>query len=434
MKISILGMGYVGIVSGACLLHMGHTILAVEPASEKLHVLKSGLSPIEEPRVSDLLAEGYLQGRFHAQANIDAAVLDSDMIWICVGTPSHSNGSIDLSALQAVAQELHALRHNSARYPLIVIRSTCLPGSIGSIFCQLIDANDTISVRPRLIYHPEFMREGAAVEDFFNPARIIVGEDQPGDADPLLALYSAYTCPTFRLRLDEAALIKYYDNTFHALKVTFANELGRIAKALALDSRRLSEVFCADAKLNISAKYLRPGPPFGGSCLPKDIRALQRLASVKSIAAPMLSSLLSSNHAQVEDIIHRILSRRPNVVGIVGIAFKHGTDDMRESPYVRIAKALLGEGIAVKIYDAAVIPERLLGANREQTINAIRSLAELLVAEPEDIMPADLVLLNHDVISNETVSRWIASGAHILDVAGSVQGSYGSDSYDGLYW
>ena len=366
MKISILGMGYVGIVSGACLLRRGHEIVAVEPASNKLLALMNGQSPIDEPNVSDLLTEGYLQGRFRAQGHIDDSVLESDMIWICVGTPSLHDGSIDLTALRAVAQQLEVLLDYGNKMPLLVIRSTCLPGAITTIFSRFIntDIPDPAAAETRLIYHPEFMREGSAVEDFFNPARIIVGETHPGDADPLLALYHDYTCSTFRLTLNEAALIKYYDNIFHAVKVTFANELGRLAKSLKIDARRLTDVFCADTKLNISSKYLRPGPPFGGSCLPKDIRAIVRLASINSVPAPMLNSLLESNDLQVDGIVGRILSHQPRIVGIVGIAFKGGTDDMRESPYVRIAKALLGEGLTIKIYDAAVIPTRLLGANK----------------------------------------------------------------------
>jgi GDP-mannose 6-dehydrogenase len=249
-----------------------------------------------------------------------------------------------------------------------------------------------------------------------------------------LELYQGYDAPVFRLTIAEAEMVKYWDNLFHALKITFANEMGALARSAGLDARKLAEVFCADRKLNISAKYLRPGPAFGGSCLPKDLRAVLRLASLKSVKIPMLERVLESNDVQIDGLVRRILAHQPGTVGMVGLAFKTSTDDMRESPYVRIAKALIGEGVRLLIYDPVVQPSRLIGSNKDQVQKALRHLEELLVPSLNDLSAADLILINHGAVDAQRIGDWTAAGIRVLDAAGIKGVDPRTPGYEGLYW
>jgi len=283
-------------------------------------------------------------------------------------------------------------------------------------------------------FHPEFLREGTAVDDFFNPPKIVIGEAYAGAADALVGVYSDYNAPIFRLALAEAEMVKYYDNLFHALKITFANEVAAVAKSAGLDARKIAELFCADTKLNISPHYLRPGPAFGGSCLPKDLRAILRYSAVKSLRLPVLESVLASNDIQIKNLVARILSYHPRTVGMVGLAFKANTDDMRESPYVKVAKDLIGEGIKLKIYDPAVQPDRLIGSNKQQVQKALRHLEDLLVPSLEDLAATDLIVINHAIIDADRVRNWLAEGIRVLDLTGIKGVDRHADGYEGIYW
>jgi GDP-mannose 6-dehydrogenase len=285
-----------------------------------------------------------------------------------------------------------------------------------------------------VVFHPEFLREGTAVGDFFEPPKIVVGQGHPGAADVLLRLYADYEAPVFCLDWGEAEMVKYCDNLFHALKITFANEVGALAKSVGVDARKVAEVFCADTKLNISPRYLRPGAPFGGSCLPKDLRAILRHASVHSVRLPMLENVLESNAIQVDRLVRRILAYGPDTVGMVGLAFKSGTDDMRESPYVAVAKRLIGEGITLRIYDPTVQPERLIGSNKKQVQAALRHLEGLLVDSPEELGDTDLIVVNHRAVDAECVRRWLERGMPVVDTVGIEGIDAGTPGYEGLYW
>jgi GDP-mannose 6-dehydrogenase len=255
-----------------------------------------------------------------------------------------------------------------------------------------------------------------------------------GAGDMLFKLYEKYDAPRFRLGLTEAEMVKYCDNLLHALKITFANEIAVISKSVGVDARRVAEVYSADTKLNISPRYLRPGFAFGGSCLPKDLRAILRFASLKSLRLEMLQSLLKSNEIQIQDLVRRVLEYRPNTVGIVGLAFKPDTDDMRESPYVKVAKALIGEGIKLKIYDSVVQPEKLIGSNKEQVQKALRHLEGLLVDSVEELSTADLIIVNHPVIDADCVNSWLSAGICVLDIVGIAGVDRHSNGYEGIYW
>lgn len=436
MKISIFGMGYVGVVSGACLLRDGHEIVGIDPVAAKVADVSRGRSPVQEPGVAELLAQGRKAGRLVGTTKPQEALPGSDMAWICVGTPSDPDGGINLTAVETVAGQIGQVLRTCADRPLLVLRSTCLPGTSTDCVIPLLERESGLKVGRdfHFVFHPEFLREGTAVRDFFEPPKIVVGESSPGAAEPLLKLYHGYDAPVFRLRLAEAETVKYCDNLFHALKITFANEVGALAKSVGVDARRVAEVFCADTKLNISDRYLRPGPAFGGSCLPKDLRAVLRLASLKSVRLPVLEKILESNEVQVSQVVRRILARRPAIVGMVGLAFKADTDDMRESPYVKVAKALIGEGVKLRIYDPVVQPDRLIGSNKEQVHNALRHLEELLVGSLDDLATADLIVVNHPTVDAARIRSWVDAGVRVLDTAGIDGVDPCTPGYEGLYW
>ena len=436
MKISIFGMGYVGVVSAACLLRDGHEIVGVDPAAAKVADLSQGHSPIQEPGVAELLARGHQAGRINATTEASEALPGSEMVWICVGTPSGSDGTIDLSSVEAVIKQIGRALAGSTDRPLIVVRSTCLPGTTSNRVIPLLEKESALTVGKdvHVVFHPEFLREGTAVDDFVNPPKIVIGEARPGAGDVLVEVYRNYPAPIFRLELAEAEMVKYCDNLFHALKITFANEAATVAKSVGVDARRVAEVFCADTRLNISSHYLRPGPAFGGSCLPKDLRAILRFAAVNSLRLPMLESVLASNEAQIKNLVARILAHRPRTVGMVGLAFKANTDDMRESPYVKVAKDLIGEGIKLKIYDPAVQPDRLIGSNRQQVQKALRHLEDLLVRSLRDLSTTDLIVVNHAIIDADRVHSWLAAGIHVLDLADIMGVDREASGYEGIYW
>ena len=436
MRISIFGMGYVGVVSGACLLRDGHTVVGIDPNEAKVEDLSQGRSPIQEPGVAELLAAGFEAGRLSATTDPEQGLLGSDMVWICVGTPSNADGGIDLSAVETVITQIARLLRRHPDRPLIVLRSTCLPGTTAKRIIPLLERESGLAVGRdiHIVFHPEFLREGVAVNDFFGPPKVVVGHAKPIGADLLLRVYQGCNAPVFRLSLGEAELVKYSDNLFHALKITFANEIGAVAKSVGLDARRLMEVFCADTKLNISPRYLRPGSPFGGSCLPKDLRAMLRLASLKGLRLGMLENILQSNQTQIDSLIQRILAREPRTVAMVGLAFKTQTDDMRQSPYVKIAKALIGEGIALRIYDPTVQPGRLIGSNKEQVQKNLRHLEKLLVGSAAELSGADLILVNHAIIDTAQIHCWLDAGTAILDTVGIPEIPPQTPGYEGLYW
>lgn len=436
MRISIFGMGYVGVVSGACLLRDGHEIVGVDPVTAKVADLAQGRSPIQEPGVAELLEEGHKNGRLRATTETHKILTNCQMAWICVGTPSEPDGGINLSAVENITKQIARELRNSKARPLIVFRSTCVPGTTADLVIPLLERESGLTVGKdiHLVYHPEFLREGSAIEDFDKPPKIVIGEAHPGAGDLLLKVYEKYDAPLFRMGLNEAEMVKYSDNLLHALKITFANEVAAIARSAGVDARRVADFYCADTKSNISPRYLRPGFAFGGSCLPKDLRAILRYASLKSLQLPMLESLLQSNETQISELVRRVLENRPGTVGMVGLAFKPNTDDMRESPFVKVAKALLGEGIQLKIYDPVVQPEKLIGSNKQQVQKVLRHLEKLLVSSMEELMETDLIIINQPIVDADCVRQWLNAGIRVLDLADIRGVDRNSDGYEGIYW
>ena len=436
MNITIFGAGYVGVVSAACLLRDGHTVTAIDPVKTKVDDLSSGNAPLSEPGVSELLRVGHEAGKLIASTKPDSALLDTDMIWICVGTPSRSDGSIDLSFIDRVFAEIAMILKGQENQPLIVLRSTVLPGTVESYVIPKFESLSGLKVGHDIdiVFHPEFLREGTAIADFDDPPKIVVGELQPESANILMSIYNSYEAPKFRLKLAEAELVKYCDNLFHAVKVTFANEIGALAKALKIDGRRVADVFCADTKLNISPRYLRPGFAYGGSCLPKDTRALLRKASMLAVSTPLLESLPISNNGQIETFVNTLISQKPNMVGIVGLAFKTGTDDMRESPYVSVAKRLIGEGIPLMIFDPGVDPDRLLGGNKSAVESALGHLKALMETDLVNLENCSHIVVNHRIVDSTQIYNWLESGIKVIDVASVPGVENNTDGYTGIAW
>jgi len=436
MRIGIFGMGYVGVVSGACLLREGHAVCGVDPVAAKVRDLANGHTPIQEPGVAELLQAGHAAGRLTATTDPAECVANADMLWVCVGTPSSLEKGLDLSHVETVMEQIGAAMGASGARPLVVVRSTILPGSMKSVVIPALERTSGLraGVDFHAVFHPEFLREASAVADFDDPPKIVVGEATEGAGDLLMSLYDSFDAPKFRVSLEEAEMVKYCDNLFHALKVTFANEVGAIAHAAGVDARRVADVFCADTKLNISARYLRPGFAYGGSCLPKDLRAILRHATLHAIPTPMLRAVMESNTSQIETFIARVCGMKPKSVGIVGLAFKANTDDMRESPYVVVAKRLVGEGVLVRIYDPSVDVNRLIGSNKLAVESALGHLSDLLVSELADLESSDLILVNHATVDAAQVQAWLDKGIRVLDLA-SIKGvPAGANGYEGIAW
>jgi GDP-mannose 6-dehydrogenase len=436
MRIGIFGMGYVGIVSAACLLRDGHEVMGVDSNAAKARDIEQGRSPIQEPGVPEMLASGHADGRLTATTDPARAVERCEMIWICVGTPSSSDGGLDLSAVETVARQIGEALKDSSNRPLIVLRSTVLPGTTLERFIPIIEESSHLVVGTDVdvLFHPEFLREGVAVADFDEPPKIVVGEQREGAADLLMLVYEGYEAPRHRLQLGEAEMVKYSDNLFHAVKVTFANEIGAMSRACGLDGRRVAEVFCSDTKLNISPRYLRPGFAFGGSCLPKDLRAILRHSELLSVPTRMLRAVLSSNNTQVDEFVQRVLAHKPRSVGMIGLAFKKDTDDMRESPYVTVAKRLIGEGVALRIFDPGVQTDRLVGSNKEAVQKALNHLEELLVPTLDRLADCDVILVNHGIIDSTEVRKWTGRGQTVIDLAGVLGTGALPEGYEGIAW
>ncbi len=435
MRIAIFGMGYVGIVSAACLARDGHQVIGVDPIEVKVDDINSGRTPISEPGVDEMISIARKNGLLKASTDPEDGI-DVDMAWICVGTPSDTDGSVNTSHVATCIRQIAEKLNGSPVRPLIVLRSTVLPGTTAEIVAKELKrvVKPVKAAEISFCFHPEFLRESSAVEDFENPPKIVIGEAHPGDAEKLFQVYREYDAPIFRLSLEEAEMVKYYDNVFHALKITFANEMGQIARSLGVDARRVADVFCSDRKLNISSKYLRPGFAFGGSCLPKDLRAIKRLAVLRNISIPMLQAVQQSNVVQIENFVKRILDKQPSCVGMVGLSFKKDTDDMRESPFVKVAKRLIGEGVELRVFDPGVDPERLIGSNKEAVKKSLKHLKKILVKKESDLNDCDMIIINHRRCEERQLLAWMQKSICLIDIADCGFEALDTKIYEGIAW
>ncbi len=436
MKINIFGMGYVGVTTAACLLDDGHEVLGIDIDTLKIDKLCQGESPMmQEKSIGDLLYRGFCRGSLKATVDFSQGISECDIIFICVGTPSNFDGSIDLSCVKNVIVDIGTALQKTINRPLIVVRSTCLPGTMENDIKPLLEKSSNLIVGKDidLVFHPEFLREGTAVEDFRNPPKIVVGESRQDASELLFDIYKEYAVPCFKLTYGEAEMVKYCDNIFHALKITFANEVASISHSIGIDSRKVAEVYCSDKKLNISDAYLYPGNPYGGSCLSKDLKAILRFAELNYLQMPMLNGISESNDRQIKNFISKILSYNPSSVGMIGIAFKEGTDDMRGSPHVEIAKSLIGEGAEVKIYDPLVHKECLIGNNKKEFHKNFKNIDKLLVDSMNKLLLMDLIIISQLIVDCDVVNKWLEKGIRVIDMVG-IKGVNYNDFYEGIYW
>jgi len=396
MRVSVFGLGYVGCVTAACLAKAGHAVVGVDVNAEKVAMINSATSPIVEPGLPELLREVVGTGRLRATTSSEQAVAESDLSLICVGTPSRTNGRIDVDAVVRTGQSIGQAVRKHAEPHTVVLRSTVLPGTAEQYLVPALLAGAGGRAATRVAVNPEFMREGSSLNDFSRPPLTLVGCGDPATASLLRLLYESVQAPFVHTSIRTAEMVKYAANAFHALKVCFANEVADVCAALGADGAEVMRVFAMDRKLNLSEAYLRPGFAFGGSCLPKDLRALLYAARAADVSVPMLASVLPSNEAQVRRGVDLVLASRRQRVGVVGLSFKAGTDDLRESPMVALVETLIGKGCDVRILDRNVSMARLVGANRRYIEEEIPHIASLMCASAEALLAhADVIVIGN---------------------------------------
>jgi GDP-mannose 6-dehydrogenase len=421
MRIAIFGLGYVGSVSAACLAAAGHDIVGVDVDAHKLAMVREGRSPINEPGLDDLLGRMVAAGRMTVTDDTAAAVQTSELSLICVGTPSRRNGSLDSSFLERVIEQIGAALAAGGQYHVIAVRSTLLPGVLRNRLIPLLERTSgrQVGAGIGLCVNPEFLREGSAIRDFEHPPFTVIGEFDPRAGDVLLSAYSHLPSAVHRLRPDEASMVKYASNNFHAIKVAFANEIGAVSERLGVDGQRVMRVFCEDRELNISPRYLRPGFGFGGSCLPKDLRAINYVARDLDVHTPLLSNVLASNDAHIQRVVDIVLEGPKRAVALLGLSFKPGSDDLRESPFVRLAEALIGKGIPLEVYDPDVAIGKVFGRNRAYIDEHLPHVAQLFGASlTEALGKASVVIVCKPVVDLEELIRGRRAEHVIIDLVG----------------
>ena len=395
MNVSVFGLGYVGSVSAACFAEDGHNVVGVDVNADKVASLNEGRSPIVEKGLEQLIAENAANGRLRATTSTGDAVRDTEISLICVGTPSRKNGSLDLTYLERVAEQIGEALKDKADYHVVVVRSTVLPGTTHEVVIPALERTSGKKYGSGfgVTVNPEFLREGTAIHDFRHPPLTLVGHNYTSDAEPTKALYGRVDAPMETTTIRTAEMMKYASNTWHALKVTFANEIGNVCKRVGIDSHEVMNIFCKDEKLNLSSYYMKPGFAFGGSCLPKDVRALQYRAKEVDLEMPVIQAILGSNQLQIQHAIDAIVDTGKKRIGLLGFSFKAGTDDLRESPIVILAEALLGKGYSLCIYDKNVSIARLVGANKDYINTQIPHLSSLLTESIDDVLERSEVIV-----------------------------------------
>lgn len=415
--VAVFGMGYVGCVTAACLSRDGHHVLGVDIDNDKIAALKAGMSPVAEPGLDELIREQVAAGQLEATTDVEDAIRRSEMALIAVGTPSATDGSVESHAVERVVQNIGRVLRETGQPYTVVIRSTLLPGILEERLAPLLEeaAGCELGTQVTLCNNPEFLRETTAIRDYQNPSFVLVGAAETSEAEAVFDLYQRVKGEQLVTDTRTAALVKYACNAFHALKVGFANEIGTLAREFEADGREVMKLLCRDRRLNISPAYLRPGFAFGGSCLPKDVRALTRFAQQKAICTELLNAILPSNEAHLERALKTVRETGCKRIGLIGLSFKAGTDDLRESPQVILAETLLGRGYDLKIYDPDVRVVQLVGANLTYVDVHLPHLAALLVNDPSELYEhADLLVLGTDV-ANELNWKTTFSG-EVIDL------------------
>jgi GDP-mannose 6-dehydrogenase len=437
LKISVFGLGYVGAVSAGCLAYEGHDVVGVDPVQTKVDLINRGQSPIVETDLGEIITATSKAGRLRASGDPSQAIRETELSLVCVGTPSQANGNLDLRYIRRICEQIgEALKSKNGRHT-VVIRSTILPGTMRKIVIPLLEkfSGKNAAVEFGVCNNPEFLREGSAVNDFRCPPKTVIGQLDTASGDVLATLYEKLDAPLIRTDLETAEMVKYVDNSWHALKIGFANEIGNICKSLGLDAHQVMKIFCNDRKLNISAAYLLPGFAFGGSCLPKDLRALSYTAKINDLDLPLLNSILPSNEKQVNRGLQLIMEKGHKKVGILGFSFKAGTDDLRESPVIEVIERLLGKGYDLCIYDKNVNIASLIGANRDFILDRIPHIARLMVNRIDAVLDyAQTIVIGNKDPDFQTVPDRLREGQSIVDFVRITSRKSDNGKYDGICW
>jgi GDP-mannose 6-dehydrogenase len=434
MKISIFGLGYVGIVSGACLSSLGHKIIGVDINDTKIQLMNDGKSPIIEKGVSNLLLKAKKKKMISATKDSKSAVFNSKVSLISVGTPSKENGSLSTKYLEMVSKEIGlALKEKKGKHYLI-FRSTMLPGTLKSLLIPILEKKSGKKEGKDFFvtFNPEFLRESTAVYDFFHPPKTVIGANSKKVSKEMMKVYESIPGIKIQTSIEVAEMVKYVDNVFHALKITFGNEIGHICKSLEIDSHEVMDIFVKDRKLNISPYYLKPGFAYGGSCLPKDLRALTYLSKKMDLQSPLLNSISISNDDQILKTIKKIISYNKRKIGIAGFAFKAGTDDLRESPIVQIIEALIGKGFDLKLYDKNVSLAKLIGANKEYINKKIPHISNLIVNSLDELNDREIIIIGN---KDKSFKKFLKNDKQIIfDLVRIGEISEVKKNYNGICW
>ena len=437
MRISVFGLGYVGAVSAGCLADDGHEVVGVDPLPTKVDLINRGQSPIVETDIGEIIAATAKAGRLRATSDPGKAIRETELSFVCVGTPSQANGNLDLRYIRRICEQIgEALKSKNERHT-VVIRSTILPGTMHKIVIPTLEefSGKKAAVAFGVCNNPEFLREGSAVKDFRFPPKTVIGELDQASGDILASLYKKLDAPLIRTDIESAEMVKYIDNSWHALKIGFANEIGNLCKCLGLDAHKVMKIFCQDQKLNISPAYLSPGFAFGGSCLPKDLRALSYQAKMHDLDLPILASILPSNEMQISRGLQLIVKREHTRVGILGFSFKAGTDDLRESPLIEVIERLIGKGYDLRIYDKNVNIARLVGANRDFILNHIPHISKLMVGDIDAVLDhAETVVIGNKDPEFSKVPERLRAGQFLVDFVRIIEGRSDNGNYDGICW
>ena len=420
MTIAIFGLGYVGSVSAACLASVGHRVIGVDVDEHKLSMIRQGRSPINEPGLDALLRRMVDEGRLTVTNDTKAAVEAAEVSLLCVGTPSRKNGSLESGYLEKVMQEVGAALKGRSEYHVVAVRSTLLPGVLVSTLIPILEnaSGRKVGTNLGVCVNPEFLREGSAIRDFEKPPFTVVGQTDTRAGDVMLGVYAHLQAPVYRVAPDEASMVKYASNNFHALKVAFANEIGAICQKLQIDGQQVMRVFCEDRELNISPRYLRPGFGFGGSCLPKDLRAIVYVAKDRDLTTPLLNSVLASNDAHIQRVVDVVLEKRQRVL-MLGLSFKVGSDDLRESPFVRLAEELIGKGVPLQIYDPDVALSDVFGRNRAYVDEHLPHVGQLVVHQLDEVLgSADVVIVGKKLPDVAGLAGRLGAGQTVIDLVG----------------
>jgi len=437
MKISIFGLGYVGAVSAGCLAKEGHTVIGVDPFQPKVDLINNGKTPVIEEEIGEVIARAVEVGTLRATTDIQDAVNNTDMSFICVGTPSLINGGLDLKYVRNVCEQIGRAIKDKDGFHVVVARSTMLPGSMNDVVIPTLEeySGKKAGSGFGVCNNPEFLREGTAVYDFYNPPKTVIGETDEKSGDLLASIYEKLDAPLIKTDVQTAEMVKYSDNVWHALKVGFANEIGNISKAVGIDGHKVMEIFCQDTKLNLSPYYMKPGFAFGGSCLPKDVRALTCKAHSLDVNVPILDSIMVNNKYQIEKGLGMIVEKGNKNIGILGFSFKAGTDDLRESPVVEVIERLLGKGYNLKLYDRNVNIASLVGANRDYILNQIPHISKLMVDTIDEVLEhADTIVIGNGDKEFSTVLERIKDKQIVVDFVRITSETSQAGRYDGICW